>query len=537
MQKKPEKAATPMRPSWLTRIAYSLALVGFIPSALAGSSGWISLALGGGVLSRTGPTAFLVVAGLALFRAYQVLRYPAALDARPPNTLGWLLRWLGWLCMLIGTVSSVGLFVVKPITLLLFRSAGDSGIGYFIVGLALVFFASFGWLGCLIFEVSRTCGQRLTEGVRPPWSHHKQDFAVLGALLAAAISTPYLLLAAVGQPCGENNLAACVSTTQSEVHRVIGLPYGEPVLLESTVEEIEMRSTSGRRWSLRESPLNSLRGAGHPAAESSPSKVRIRVDAKPDGQAVVVELALFQGMEETSRFVTRFPKGAVLEKTAKGRTRIVVDLPANAQPGARSMHRDSQTGNDVAYDQLFIQIRSALGSEAEANEWPMRVQRPTTLLNSSSAGALEHRAMLDDSTDPACKGKLETTSAEELAFQGNLGRAMNAVTFSEAGSPGPHALLGFVDRIVCQEGEIWIVAYPDQRPDLRIRRYSAEGKLLRFVDTVLPPANKGHHEFDRVDGKSFREVNGRIRFERFIGSVSAEGKLVEKKREFFEVTP
>src|SRR5262245_58081972 len=192
MQSEAGNAAIPMRATWLTRIVYSVALVGFVPSALAGSSGWIALALGGRVVGRTGVSAFLIVAGFVAFRAYQVLRYPAALDARPPNALGWVLRWLGWLCMLVGAVSAAGLFVVKPVTLLLFQRAGDAGIGYFVVGLTLVMLANFGWLGCVAFEVSRACGQALPKGASPPWSRRKQDFAVLGVLVAAAISTPYL---------------------------------------------------------------------------------------------------------------------------------------------------------------------------------------------------------------------------------------------------------------------------------------------------------------------------------------------------------
>jgi hypothetical protein len=286
---------------------------------------------------------------------------------------------------------------------------------------------------------------------------------------------------------------------------------------------------------LRETPLNSLRAAGHPAAESAPSAVRVRVDAKPDGQAVVLELALFHGTEETARFVTRFPKGAALEKTAEGRTRIVVDLPGNAQPGMRSMTQDPKTGKQAALDQLFIQIRSALGSEAEAREWAMRVQRPAALVGASSARA-PSEALPDTPTDPACKGRLEITPAKEPAFQGNLGWPMRAVTFTDAPGPGPHALMGSVDRVACRDGDIWILAYPDRRPELRIRRYGAAGKLMRFVDTAVPPADLGQFEFDLIDARSLREENGRIRFERVVSSL-AGGKPVEKNRQVFEVTP
>lgn len=529
-QAKSGKESILLHASWPTRIVYALALVGFLPSAILGSSGWISLALGGGGVRTT----FLIVGSLFVFRAYQVMRYAAALDARPPNKLGWLLRKLGWVAMLVSAMSSVGVFFVKPITLLLFKSAGDSGVGYFVVGLTLVMLGGNGWLGCAVFEVSRRCGRVLPDGASSHWSRRKQDFAVLGVLLATAVAVPYLVRETVEQPCGEGNLAACASTTQSEVLRVIGLPYGEAVLLDSNVDEIEMRSTGGRKWSLIETPLNSLRGAGHPAAESSPSDVRVHVEAKQDDQAVVLELAISQGAERTAHFVTRYPKGAVLEKMADGRTRLIVDLPANAKPGMRSMTRDPRTGGSVTYDQLFILIRSGLASETEAREWAMRVQRPAVLVNPSAATP-SFKASPDVLVDPACKGRLEISGAQETSFQRNLGSPMRAVTFLAADSSRAHALMGSVDSVVCREGEIWIVSYPDRRPEVRIRRYGSDGTLVRFVDTTVPPTKLGQLEFDQIDANSVREENGRIRFERVITLVSG-ANLSEKKREVFDVT-
>lgn len=534
MQATSESETIPLHASWPTRIIYSLALLGLLPSAVAGSSGWISLALGGGVVGGVGPTAFLILASLLVFRAYQVMRHSAALDARPPNRLGWLLRWFGLAAMLVGVASVVGLFFVEPITLLVFKRAGDAGVGYFVVGLALATLANCGWLGCAAFEVSRRCGRRLFKGLCPPWWHRKQDIAVFGILLVAAISMPYVMRTTVEQACGERNLAACVSSAQSDVRRVIGLAYGETVVLESNIDEIEMRSTSGRQWSLRETPLNSLHGAGHPAAESSLSDVRVRVDAKEDGQAIVLNVEILQGVEQTALFVTRFPRGATLERTADNRTRLVVDLPANAKSGLRSMADDPKTGKSVAYDQLFIQFRTALGSETEAREWATRVERAAAPANHVKAAA-SPTALPDVSVDPACNGKLEISQAQEKSFQGNLGVGMRAVTFLMREDSGPHTLMGSVDRVVCREGEIWIVAYPDRRPEVRFRRYGADGTLVRFVDTTVPPASLKQLEFDLIDVNSVREEGGRIRFERVISAVSG-GKPREKKREVFEVT-
>jgi hypothetical protein len=539
MQVAQANLAMPMRPGWLTRIIYSLALLAFVPSTFLMSSGWISIALGGATEVGSEPTFFLLMTGVAMFRAYQVLRYQASLDARPPNALGWLCRCLGWLFMCVGAVSALALLAVTPITHLLFKSVGDTGIAYFGVGLTLVVLASFGWLGCVVFEVSRFCGRRLPEGATLALSRRKQDFVVLGVLLTAALSISYLHRGLDVPPCGEKNLAACASTTQGEVRRIIGLPFGEPVILDSIIEEIEMRGTKGRKWSLYETPVNSLRIAGYPAAESAPSQVRVRIEAKSDGPAVSVELTVFHRLVETARFVTIFPSGAALEKTADGRTRIVVDLPANAAPGLRAMAEDSKTGRQLVRDQFFIQIRSALGSETEAREWEMRVRRPATLIRPSTARAPASKAFWDGSIDPACKGKLDMTRAKEPAFQGDLLSPLYAVIFAEAGTLGPHALTASILDVACREREIWIVSYGPRRPELRIRRYSAQGKLLLFVDTAIPPLNLNGTESDDVDARSLREENGRIRFERVVWSVTGgtNVKKVEKKRELFEVTP
>lgn len=236
----------PLRAGFLTRCVYSLALLAFIPSAISGGSGWIALALGGGVVAGVGRTGFLIIVSLVFFRIYQVLRYPAALDARPPNIFGKFLRYTGWLAMFAGVAAGAGLFLVKPITLALFKTAGDAGIGYFVVGLWLVLLANLGWLGCVVFELSRVSGSPLTiEVASKPWSKRIQDFSVLGAFLATTLSTPFLLRQAVGVPCDESNLARCVSTTGEARGNEIN--WNEEVRL-STDENIVVKRGEIRRY-------------------------------------------------------------------------------------------------------------------------------------------------------------------------------------------------------------------------------------------------------------------------------------------------
>jgi hypothetical protein len=164
----------------------------------------------------------------------------------------------------------------------------------------------------------------------------------------------------------------------------------------------------------------------------------------------------------------------------------------------------------------------------------MRVQRSAALM-STSAGRPAAEAS-SGQVDPACNGKLESSPAKEPSFQGNLGWPMRAVTFPAAGSPGPHALMGPADRAVCSNGKIWIVAYADRRPEVRIRGYDSMGTLVQFLDTAVPAAKLGELDYDLIDENSLRDENGRVRFERVVFSLAA-GKAKETQRELFEVVP
>ena len=508
-----EQGEPRMRAAWATRIVYAAALLGLLPAALAAASGWISLVLGGGAVGAFGATATLVLCALAAFRAYQVLRYPAALDARRPNMLGWLLRGLAWVAMLASAASAIALFFAK--TLMLF--------------LVLVASAGMGWVGCLVFEASRICGPA-PQSPAPRWSRRIQDGAVLAAILAAAIGAPFLLRGGAVAPCGERNLAACVSSTESTVHRVIGLPQGEPVALESNLEEIEMRPASGRKWSVRESPRVSLQASGHPAAAAG-ARVTVRVHAVAAGAGASLTLAVSDGSEETAHFVSRFAQGAKLESASEGGVRLVVELPSNAQPGLRSMRR-GPSGKQYALDQLFIEMRSAIGSELEAREWPLRVARPAVRVESGEAGSAFAAA---PPTASDCKGLVKTQPSKMLAYEDDIGWPLLAVTFLQAPKPGPQTLMDSTDRLVCRGPDIWIVSYYVRRPALRLRRFSAQGKLLRFIDTELPPLDP-RSGFEVVQASSVREeADGRVRFERWV--ISGRGGSRVQKRDVFELAP
>ena len=347
-----------LRAGFFTRVIYSAALFALAAASLAGGSGWIGLALGGGIASGIGQKGMMLVVALIVFRVYQVFRYPVSLDARPPNSFGQFLRYAGWLGMLVGTFGFIGMFLVKPIALAIFRTPGDGGIAYFIVGLGAVVFSSVGPLGCLLFELSRACGPRQAVQIVEVRRHRRQDFVLLGALVLFAIVAPIVLKPVVGTPCGEANLAGCASTTTGGVRRMIGLPFGESIALETQIDEIELRgNTNGRKWSLKENPAVSLTTDGYVPGVSS-AGVRVRLDALDSADGVSLVTVVFDGNEETARFVTRFEKGAVVEKLANGKVRITAELPANAQPGLRSAIHDPVSKKYFSLDQIFILVRS-----------------------------------------------------------------------------------------------------------------------------------------------------------------------------------
>jgi hypothetical protein len=494
--------------------------------------------LGGGLFAGIGFTGLLVIAVLALFRAYQVLRYSETLDARPPNAFGKFLRYAGIVSMTAGALSGVGLFLVKPLTLAIFNKAGDGGIGYFVVGLALVLLANFGWLGCFVFELSRVCGKPLPNArVAASQQRRRQDFAILGVFILAAIGAPYLIRQTVGQSCGERNLASCVSTTEVSVRRVVALPSGEPVELESGVEEIQLRRGSdSERPLLSESPIISLRIAGHPVATSPGARVRVLLDAKPAPQeGVLFSMVVFDGVEETARFITHFGKGAVIEKTTDGRVRLVVSMPWNAKHGMRPAQQGSN-GRIYFPDLIFIHFRSAIGSEVEANEWPSRIVRPAVSvgIETGTSISISKDRFANGNIDSACNGRIIAKPTDAKTFVGDLGSPLWGATFAESETAGPHALLSSRDRVVCQDGGVWIVSYAVRRPELQMRRYTRDGHLERFVETTIPPAKLGRLEFDGIDMSSVRENEGKIYFARIISGIN-DGNTEERKRELFEV--
>lgn len=145
------------------KLVYCLTLVGIVPVGLAASSGWIGL-LFGVSLFRPGLLFSVVLLLLITYRIVSVFRNPIALDVHVTGMFSKAIRAIAVVLMWVGLLSITGLFFVKPITLTIFHSAGDAGIGYFVVGVFLIMLAALGIVGIIVFEIIRVRGVRFKGG-------------------------------------------------------------------------------------------------------------------------------------------------------------------------------------------------------------------------------------------------------------------------------------------------------------------------------------------------------------------------------------
>lgn len=148
-----------IKPSRIFKFAYCLGLIGFIFVGVFASSSWIGLAFGGGIF-RAG----LIIPDIALlligFRIVTVAFNPTALDVYVNSRFFKFTRSTGVFLIYVGLLAMIGMFLIKPITLLIFSNVGDDGIAYFVVGIYLVLLACLAIPGFIVFEVTRLVGSR-----------------------------------------------------------------------------------------------------------------------------------------------------------------------------------------------------------------------------------------------------------------------------------------------------------------------------------------------------------------------------------------
>lgn len=420
--------------------------------------------------------------------------------------------------MAVGGAAGIGFFLVRPLALLIFKTPGDSGIAYFVIGVYLVMAASIGWKGCLAFEISRWIGGAPQGAPRRMPFRWRQDAVVAALLVAVFIGVPYGRRAFAPEPCGQKRIA-CVATLKSDIRRMISVPLGTPGRLESTINSVRMqiRSGSGVRWEAVESPSASLRAAGYPPATDSSVPVLVKVDASESGAGVVLTIAVSDAGEETARFAVTFPRGSRLDRDSKGKLNLLAELPRTSDSMIKGSWPDDEHGRSTL-DQLFVFFRQAIGTELEAREHSLKIVGTPIL--TAHADHVDGSCSVDEmrlGSDLAkqCADRVARTQGGKVRSYADtdLGWELMSVAFTQALTAPPQTYAHTTDRMVCSDATTWIVHHVPLESVVVLRRYAADGTLQRFVESPLP-AIATEESFAFVDAASVRETGDAIWFDR-----------------------
>ena len=516
----------PLRSNVFTRAIYVVSLAGLVLGFLSTASSWVGLALGGGPIASTGGWVFVFLLVAVVYRVYTVIRYRTALDARPPNLLGRLLRALGWVLMAAGAAGTLSLFFVKPIALLIFKTPGDAGIAYFVTGLYATVMAGAGPVGCAIFEFSRVVGRKLTLASQPrPASARRQDLVVMagGAVLAVLVMTlPSLLQIGkgpvsgrvLGGECVAPVVLDCAARIESSVYRVAAVPPGGAVRLRSNIEGIQYHHPKLKQGVVMiESVEDALAQAGYRVAADG----EVLVDVEATGGAtpvLVVHIADKSG--EVARFTTTFAKGARLEDANPRTARVVVDIDQVRLP---MFAKSGPDGNVRLADGLYAQLRRALGSEREAAVFAAASTRTATA--GSGTSLPEGYTYVDKVLATNCAGvaELRTQTAPERSMPGMIS-SLHEISF---GATGQTALLNHNEFVSCHDSAVWFVRLDRLAHLLHVRRYDTQGSLQRAWRVTLPPVAVEVSRFPEPE--TLRELDGQVQLRMYV----IEGLVVPKR--------
>jgi hypothetical protein len=511
----------PLYPSWMTRVVYVAALVGIVLSSMA-QTGWVGLATGGSILAMMGSLWAAGVTALVLYRAYTVLRYRDAIAARRPYLIGWLVRYAGWLVMLVAALGSLAILFRGPLTLMLFKTPGENGIAFFVVGVYAVMASAVALPGVLIFELSRLIGRRPQPKIarRSP-SRRKQDWVLLILLVAVGLALPATLKKVKGEPCF-GSYGACLSKTTGAAVSLALAPLDAPVALESNLEWIEYRLQGPKPVSVFEEPAFSLLQTGHPvAAAGSGAPVKVKVQAASGSEGPVLDVVVIEGSRKVAEFHSQFSSRASIETTPGGKVRIAADVPAGSM--SPTFESRKVNGRWMLVDQIYRDIRAALGSEREVAEANRRVYVTATAEGSS---LLPHDTELEDRKMKECDGitKWGPGKAERQKRPG-IESFMPEVRFvqSEGGSA---TTFTDGDRMSCHDEAVWLARTGEDRSYVVVRKYDATGRLQgHWQVRITAPASKDQYPY--VDAKSLRDAGGALRFRVFV--IVKPGELREDR--------
>lgn len=503
-----------------TRLIYVAALARLVLGPALTSSGWIGLTLGGGYLAGSDRTMMVLLAGAALYRIYTVLRYREALNARPPSRMGWLLRMLGWLLMAAGAVGAVSLFLVKPITMLIFKTPGDAGIAFFVTGLFSTLLASVGPIGCAVFEVSRRVGRQLPASAPPRRaSARKQDYAVmacLGLLALAVVATPALVRLTRGPVSGSYVTGRCVAPTlldcagriEGSVVRVAAVPVGGAVRLQSNIEAIQYRHPALQQGEVvLESMQDALERAGYRVAPDA--DVGVEVEATTSGTTPVLAVHITDKMGDVARFTTLFTRDARVESTPSGARRIVVSFGRDVEWRPAIFGR-SADGSERLVGGLYAQLRKAIGSEREAAVSAAELMRTATPGPSAVPPAGYHYSERSFAPDCVNTAEFRRQTAPEQGMPPFIS-AMHEVSFA---ANGQTALLRYPEFVSCHDGAVWFIRQEPFTKLLHVRRYDTQGNLQSAWRVTLPEAAPGAMRYPEAE--TIQEVAGQVQLRMYV---------------------
>lgn len=513
--------------NWPTRTIYCIALLALVLGQF-GQSSWVGMATGGGLLGWAGWSIFSVIAIAVLYRVYLVVRYSASLNARPPNAAGWLFRGVGWLVMLVGALALIAMFLVKPLTLLIFKTGGPNGIAFFVIGLYATLLSGAGWFGCLLFELSRAMGKKTSSRPRQKTpKQRKQDYSVVALLAILVIGLPYAMRVAVGAPCYGPNLTRCLGTVEGGVVRPAVVPFGEAVSLETNIDEIVFARKGEPPVEMKESPVTSLLKSGHPVQKEIATQVRVVLNATSLDKGVSVTLQVFDPQGESAKFVSTFPKAANLMPAPDNKHKLVIDLPSNVNWIGQTVFQDPVTKQRYLLDEIFSQMRQSIVSPHEAAELTVKVSHPTKWLSETPIDRFDK--FEDARPGKSCKDTLrrEQGTAETSLFPA-AGSPLFRLVFLASPDQQSYMLMQPSDSVGCNGDGVWAFKASANNDKLEIRHYSAQGQLLHFVATSLPVEK---NESARIEPDSAQMLGNKITFT--ATDIAAKGP--QWKRKVYEV--
>jgi hypothetical protein len=509
---------------------YCIALFSFLPATLLGSSGWIGLTLGRSGRGLTGQLLFLLVAAAVVFRIYQVLRYRHSLDAFVSNKFIATLRVLCFAVMLVGGLSGVAIFFIRPLALLIFKTPGDSGVAFYVVGMYLAIVAPLGWKACLAFEATRWIGKAQQSGLHPQSAYQwKQDSIVATVLVMLFFGGAFLrsksITSDLAHACKEDRIA-CVARVDEEIQRMASLPMGSRVRLVSNINSIrmQMRNGSAVQWEVVEGVANSLKVSGYEPTNEDTLPVTVFAQATPTGAAMRLEVRVSEHGNEISRMTAVFSPGARLEKDSRGKLNLLMPLPPRSEGMIKGIWRDD-VGDDQTIDQLYVFFRRAIGTEVEAQESRVRLAvTPRSVNRVYGGGALAEP--LREASDVACGGRLKKIVSKDVRSYAGATRAWELMELRFVGndSQSPMTYVHRGDAIVCSPRAIWIVHSVPIEPQFTVKRFSPEGKLERFVEGLLPVV-ASNDLYGTIDEHSLREEGDAVWLDRIEVKLDTDGDL------------